>query len=392
LGAVAADSPAELDHIRGLDGLRGVAVVMVVAHHVLIGNAQTGSRAVNFVYALIHSGWAGVDLFFVLSGFLITRILFVTQHDPHYVRNFYARRMLRIFPLYYAVLLVLAVAGPWVHVHLERVLPYYLTYTANLRPSGPIPLQDLPGGNWIISHFWSLQVEEQFYLVWPFLLALLRTRRGILLGTVAGCVLAFALRVVFTVKATATSNEYWAYAFTPCRMDSLLIGSALVMLWFSRARATLERFAAPTLAAVVLVLAVDGGLHRGLHPTGDAFMSTVGFTLLALGSSALVVLVLSRAGFRALFESAPLRWLGKYSYGIYVFHLPVSFLLTTRLHGWLLNATHMKLLSLLVAAAAVSGLTFLLAYASYQLYEKNFLRLKRHFAYRKAMPLAQPAL
>lgn len=381
----------ELDHIRGLDGLRGTAVMMVMALHMFKANNQTPSRVVNLIYGLIHSGWMGVDLFFVLSGFLITRILYTTQHEPRYLKNFYARRFLRIFPLYYGVIAVLVLLEPWLHVHLWRTLPWYLTYTANLRPAGPIRFSDIPGNAWVISHFWSLQIEEQFYLFWPFLLMCLRTKRSIVIGALLGTTGAFALRCYFVQNAAHFTNEYWAYAFTPCRVDSLLIGGALAILWFSRAKPTLVRWAPWMLGGCAAILATDGFARGVYEPIGDPFLLTIGFTLVALAGAALIVLVLSRATFRKLFEGKILCWLGKYSYGIYVFHLIWYYFLAELLRRFFLATTHSKLLGVVVPGLLMMSISILSAYASYELYEKRFLKLKRYFAYKKPVPFQQPA-
>jgi peptidoglycan/LPS O-acetylase OafA/YrhL len=381
----------DLEHIRGLDGLRGVAVMMVMALHVFKANNQTPSRVINFIYALIHSGWMGVDLFFVLSGFLITRILYSTQRDPRYLKNFYARRFLRIFPLYYGVIAVLVALEPFLHLHLWRALPYYLTYTANLRPSGPIRFYDVPGNAIVISHFWSLQIEEQFYLVWPFVLALLRTRWNIVAGAAVGCAGAFALRCYFVIHAAHFANEYWAYAFTPCRIDSLLIGGTLAMLWFSNAKAKLIQWAPLTFSLCVLVLAADGVVRREFEPIGDPFLLTIGFTLVAVAGAALIVLVLSRDFFRKKFEGNVLCWLGRYSYGIYVFHFIWIYFLMETLRRHIVAVSHSKGLTVVISGLVLMVITILTAYTSYELYEKKLLRLKRYFAYKEDVPFEQPA-
>ncbi|MGC2512156.1 MAG: acyltransferase, partial [Acidobacteriaceae bacterium] len=94
-------------HVPALDGVRGLAILLVLVSHLMLFNDRTGSRVGDSLSALRGLGWVGVDLFFVLSGFLITGILFDTLHDPHYFRSFYMRRFLRIFPLYYGFLFFL---------------------------------------------------------------------------------------------------------------------------------------------------------------------------------------------------------------------------------------------------------------------------------------------
>jgi peptidoglycan/LPS O-acetylase OafA/YrhL len=167
--------------IPALDGIRGLAIALVMFHHFTLYGGMRPDFVLDKVYrhvALV--GWVGVDLFFVLSGFLITGILHDSRSDRHYFRNFYMRRTLRIFPLYYGVLaatflvlpLVLDVSGSC--RELLRDQAWYWTYLINVQ----IGLDYWPSC-FVLGHFWSLAVEEQFYLVWPLLLYLLG-RRGML--------------------------------------------------------------------------------------------------------------------------------------------------------------------------------------------------------------------
>ena len=154
-------------HLPGLDGVRGLAILMVMAVH-FVGDATPHNLAERVAVKLGNYGVLGVDLFFVLSGFLITGLLLDAKGDPHYFRNFYARRTLRIFPLYYAVLALLLLVLPRV-IALPLALDesrmhqaWLWTYTANFfiaaKASWALPY---------VSHFWSLAIEEHFYLVWP---------------------------------------------------------------------------------------------------------------------------------------------------------------------------------------------------------------------------------
>ncbi|MEN1682052.1 MAG: acyltransferase, partial [Planctomycetota bacterium] len=163
-------------HVPALDGVRGVAVLLVVVYHAAYLASPTGVAEV--VFATVRDAlWCGVDLFFVLSGFLITRILLATVGSPRYFRSFYLRRTVRIFPLYYGVLLLLFVGLPaaaWLaggplqsvvdgetYQSLWSRQAWLWAYVQNfLQSSGP---SQLPG----LGHFWSLAIEEQFYLAWP---------------------------------------------------------------------------------------------------------------------------------------------------------------------------------------------------------------------------------
>src|SRR5579884_1024639 len=201
--------------LPGLDALRGVAILVVMLHHSV--QIVPLPRLQNVAAA----GWLGVDLFFVLSGFLITGILLDARDDRRYFRNFYMRRVLRIFPLYYGVLaanLLLVLTLPHLHrfLHLHAWL---WTYTTNIKIAiaNEYPFAI---GRMRLDHFWTLAVEEHFYLLWPLLVWALNRR---------------ALAVVCCLILVASPLLRWAistpghmvapYVLTPCRMDSLAAGA-----------------------------------------------------------------------------------------------------------------------------------------------------------------------
>lgn len=167
-------------HIAALDGVRGAAAATVFIYH-YGGGARSDELAFHLVGKTIHLGWAGVSLFFVLSGFLITGILLDSMQRPGWRKRFYIRRSLRIFPLYYfallgAILVARLLSAPW-----HSIVPLWPLF---------LYLQDIPqlirtdtlSPLFIIGHFWSLAVEEQFYLLWPALLLLAR-KRAVLRGS-----------------------------------------------------------------------------------------------------------------------------------------------------------------------------------------------------------------
>jgi peptidoglycan/LPS O-acetylase OafA/YrhL len=167
-------------YVPTLDGLRGIAILVVMLFHYMTGSYHW--PVLKQVFRLCRMGWLGVDLFFVLSGFLITGILLHTKSRPHYFRNFYVRRTLRIFPLYYVVLLGVFTVGALVSslhtptfLALQHRQVYLWTYSVNWVNWFRSDL--LFVADWIeANHFWSLAVEEQFYLVWPTVVFLLSSR------------------------------------------------------------------------------------------------------------------------------------------------------------------------------------------------------------------------
>ena len=210
-------------HIPALDALRGVAVLAVLLYHFGSHTAPEGTVG-RLTSTLLRLGGSGVDLFFVLSGFLITGILYDSKGRGRYFRDFYVRRSLRIFPLYYVVLigglLVLPALGVGVDAGPASDRPWLWVYGTNA-------VQATRGAyvfGWF-DHFWSLAVEEHFYLVWPLVIAALGRRAA--MGASLGCV---ATAVVSRWALVANGDHaIAAYVATPCRLDALAVGAFLAL-------------------------------------------------------------------------------------------------------------------------------------------------------------------
>ena len=212
-------------HLPALDGVRAIAILMVIVYHALNGlPAATGSQ--NVFLNVVQQGWVGVDLFFVLSGFLITGILMDVRDPVHALRRFYARRMLRIVPVYVAFLLFSMWIAPIIGtMHPEEVAQlkgsqlWYWSYSFNLM----VALHTWQATSFPLAHLWSLSVEEQFYLLWP-LAALLMTPLT-LRRTALGCIVAAELfRLAFILGGAGGQVNF---VMLPCRMDSLAAGAFL---------------------------------------------------------------------------------------------------------------------------------------------------------------------
>src|SRR2546427_8382575 len=210
-----------------LDGLRGVAVLLVLLIHAIWGPLRPATASIDVVVrAVAYAGWMGVDLFFVLSGFLITGILLDTRGQPGWWPNFIARRALRIFPLYYGALTVLFVLLPrlarWSEPQfttLQANQTWYWTYTVNLLAA----LTQGRGTPLSTLHFWSLSVEEQFYLIWPLIVWACKPRSLLrVIGLIVIGGLSFLLRVVLHYPA----NPPCPPLLTPGRLHGLLAGPA----------------------------------------------------------------------------------------------------------------------------------------------------------------------
>lgn len=401
-----AEAPPRLEHgarLPALDGVRGIAIALVMVYHFFAVTGANGSRLDSVVTHITGVGWSGVDVFFVLSGFLITGILLDARAGSSpYFRTFYGRRVLRIFPLYYGALAMLLFVLPQVQdidpVRLSSFRDHqlwYWTYTHNLRPAfGGSPTSDIIE-SW---HLWSLAIEEQYYIVWPTVVLLLgrRSLLGACLGMVAFSV---GLRIA---RRIAGADEQLIYKFTPARMDGLAAGSALAIVARSpRDLARVTRLMPFAAAVAVAVLAVIAARNGGLGPYDADLLSygLVGIT--TLGAAILIAALRARDSSPAsrFFNTPPLRWLGRYSYGMYVIHWPVAIALsrdTSIVDGPPVISGSTMLGRLLFFAVALA-LTSSIAWFSWQLFESQFLKLKDRLPYRAphsmiaaAEPLAPP--
>jgi peptidoglycan/LPS O-acetylase OafA/YrhL len=369
------DAAAGSRQIPALDGIRGLAIIWVVLHNATgIPLTLPASRWLHLFPLLASRGWIGVQLFFALSGFLITAGLLDSQRTAHYFRNFYAKRALRILPLYYAVLFALLVVLPHLitpRSHYSRedqaALWLFVLNWTNLQPYG-------------FGHFWSLAVEEQFYLFWPLVVCWLPPRRLLLVcvGISAG---ALVLRCVL---AACGADPHTLYANTACRMDALALGGAGACLLRIPALRQQLLSRLRLIGTLALVLFLAGVPLTHIYDTDRWTGETFGYTLLAVCSATLVTAMAvlpgarARVGIAAALALAPLRSCGKYSYAMYVFHNPLHWYLGV---PWLV-ATFGERPPEQVAlgyALVVLAVSYLLGVVSYHALEKPCLRLRRFF-------------
>lgn len=367
-----AGPPVRRQHIAELDGLRGFAIALVFGTHLWTYPAT--SPVLN---RLFSSGWMGVDLFFVLSGFLITGILLSSRDAPRYYRNFYARRALRIFPVYYLLLVVVLLVLPVLHPTPEILAArsqgwWYVLYLANVA---------IASGGWMIFLLditWSLSVEEQFYLVWPWVVKHV-TERGLTIFCVASIIVLPLVRLVL-LQAFGLSWR-WTHMLTPLRADAFAMGALAVLV--SRGRMNIARRWIVRVAVggslLILLLVLAGWFERSSDLVGSIGYSLTGSTFAAI----LLLSLQPSVALRRMLRLRPLRHLGRVSYGGYLYHPLCLVMLGTAMEAVGLDLPRLlpgARMSGVVQIVAVSLLTWGVATVSFRLFEEPILRLKSRFA------------
>ncbi len=294
------------DHLPSLDGLRGVAVLLVLLTHLALATALP---ALESAKNAVRAGYLGVDIFFVLSGFLVTRLLRHDLASGRTLGRFLWRRSLRIFPAYYLLLAVLAIVVPG--SYLWACLLYVSNVVDAAMPDVAHPMR----------HAWSLAIEEQFYLVWPLLFFLLGDARARWAAWV-GMPLVALLSLTALAIASTQGHDLgdWTYRLPTTRLLSLSLGCSVAFAepWL---RARSSRL---VLGAVAAALVGAIGLLLGATFKLNGAIATVGFSGISLTAVLLALLADStRSPARALLANPPLQAVGRISYGLYLYHFPI---------------------------------------------------------------------
>ena len=346
-----------------LDGIRGIAALAVVAYHLAPGFAP--------------QGWVAVDCFFVLSGYLITATLLANRDDPHYFLNFYARRALRIWPIYYMTLLPVLAAYRLVPTNYPinaGIMLQYLTYTQNIQQ---IWFDTADRAIWAYSHTWTLAIEEQFYMLWPLMVRTV-TRRGLV-----------ALCMAIAAGSVALRGMGMTWDVLPARCDGFALGALLALIVSGR-YATAEgrgillsvMFTTVVIAGAVVTLSLWGpqeiatswGEFRfpswgvwDVGPINVLFFGLMGIVILSAGSEWLVFL-----------RWSPLVYLGTISYGLYLYHIPARFaveaLFRKLASGHSVDASRPLFRSIIELTVSI-----IVASLSWRVVEKPILGLKSRF-------------
>lgn len=362
-GAKAAASPRVLE----LDGLRAFAILPVLLHH-----SWPKGHWTSFIG---EAGWMGVDLFFVLSGYLITGILLNARRGENGYRDFLARRALRIFPLYYVCLALFTAAAmfrsghaSWDAMKAWGGAGWFFVYLGNIRAAWVDQLPPVLS----FATLWSLQVEEQFYLLYPIAVALFspaNLRRFLFTCVIAAPALRSAMALFVPLSSIA------GYALMPCRMDALAMGGIIALLFRTgdRPRTSHARL------AFLVGLVVSSALFSAAfwrHPEATAYdpwMRSLGYSAVDFTFASLLCLVLLTpsgrlAGFLRL---RPLVYTGQIAYGLYLLHEPASWA-ARKLLGNIETYSALSVPMTLAASFATAGL-------SWRFLESPFLAFKSRF-------------
>jgi peptidoglycan/LPS O-acetylase OafA/YrhL len=341
-----------------LDAVRGIAIILVMLHNI-------GEKYPSFhLQYLFSNGWMGVDLFFVLSGFLITGILVDTKQSKGYFKNFYIRRCLRIWPLYYSLIFFMFVLLPSLrpseaHSIFEKSSPWWAfpLFLQNFL----LPISTNAAGPLGVT--WSLAIEEQFYVVWPVVVRFC-SRAQLQLLAIAELCISPALRFYLSL------HDVHLYTNVFCRLDGLMAGALLALV--VRSETFVPSRLIPLAWLSFFIAAPLAFVSQTLHA------EWIVFSLTAVASTALVYLSLfsSQKWLQVVFQNKFMVYTGVVSYGLYLLHkIPFGLVESFRLYRYPLMA---PLIITLVAYA--------LAALSWNLLEKPFLRLKRHFGPKPVFP------
>jgi len=379
-------------YMPALDGLRAFAIIWVMLHNGGLDSAlDTHALTGKLLAPVLTMGWMGVQLFFVLSGFLITGILLDAKRNQveSLYKHFYMRRFLRIFPVYYVFLclsFIAVIIFPHAPAWLQDTYAHKWWHVFYLN-NWVQPFQEVGYG-----HLWSLAVEEQYYIFWPLVVIALSLSR-----LYYACLIMVGVTMLFRFAAIDYDPELAksaAYVLTPARLDALAMGSMLaIMLRDPGAFQTTRKFINVVAASsVIYILIILATLREYLSVSTEWTVlnqtaAAMFFTGLLYYSLNLKKTDARQSIFTRVLITPWIRSIGKYSYAMYIFHAPV----TNLLHGYLVTRMYVWFAFLGKGASMavfcmdlvlLYAITFALAWCSWRVIERPFLNLKRYFPMR----------
>jgi peptidoglycan/LPS O-acetylase OafA/YrhL len=359
------------EYLPSLDALRGIALIMVIISH-------SGRNYSNILFASIsncaESLWIGVDLFFVLSGFLITRILLETLNKKTGLTKFYVRRILRIFPAYFLLLLIVYTLYPYILnssefkgdiKFMQENSIYFWMHSSNLlfllKPEslfdGTLPFK--------LGHLWSLSVEEHYYLIYPILLLLIKSKKQLfyifIFVILTQPILRYFIANFYNVKI--------AYTLTFNRLDGFAWGGLLSVIIREK---WLPHYYINKLALIILTLLFTIATFYGFSPKNMISLVFILPIYYFYFTYLVAYFSLNTISHHKFFKL--LCWIGTYCYGLYLFHQPINFFLM-----FYINPSTKALF--LFYPIILFLTTFLVSFVSFELFEKRILKLKKHFEY-----------
>ncbi len=361
-----------MNYIKGLDGLRAISIILVLLFH----------SELNIGYYLI--GWSGVTFFFVISGFLITSILLKQRGEDDYFKRFFIRRALRIFPVYFLLLIIIFIVELKVGRLEFTQAAFYMGYIQNYIYFVDVPRIDM------LNHTWSLAIEEQFYLLWPVLVFFLNLKRLFKLSLIL-MVLGILFRLYFDFSSNELSRFYLVTPL-PSAIDSLAIGSILAVTFMSgMVKETLLRISKFTIflgligsLAIIIYIgsytSSDNSFIAGLLEVGAGKYTQYKhghFILTALSvfyaGIILNITANQKSAVVGFLEVKPISFVGKISYGIYLYHLPVFIAINYVFRNYVPELAHVAVFIIQVL------ITFIISYLSWVFFESKFLKLKAKY-------------
>ncbi|WP_312078087.1 acyltransferase [Chryseobacterium sp.] len=345
-------------HYNQLDGVRGIAVLMVMVFH-FFQTYEPSNDFLLLIKKISLFGKTGVSLFFVLSGFLITRILVDNKRQDFYFRNFYFRRALRIFPLYYFFLLVYyfiipIISNTSISDFSQQI--YHFTFlqnfasTFNWESFGP-------------SHYWSLSVEEHFYLFWPFVIYFFSFDK-------IKWIILLLVVISFITRFILITNNFEESQFTVARFDELAMGAMLSILEKEKILTLNNKKYFISLLIISALPLIYISFKNGDYSIVE---KSIRHFILAIFYGTLVGIAIISSSENFLYKILTykmLRYTGKISFGLYVYH-PICFVLVF---------TFLPINEILLIFVASFILAYLISMLSFNLFEKRFTDLKKNFA------------